>query len=90
MLINNFGICKQHGNRARRTDDHNLSDACKYHFRNVTLRDHRLSTYAAFREKVIFLPTDTDTLVSGPIFLNHHKSICVHRKFLLLQYGIWL
>ena len=32
MLINNFGICKQHGTRARRTDDHNLSDACKYQF----------------------------------------------------------
>ena len=33
MLINNFGICKLNGKRAKRADDHNLSDDCKYQFK---------------------------------------------------------
>ena len=33
MLTNNFGVGKQSGKRAKRTDDHNLSDACKYQYK---------------------------------------------------------
>ena len=33
MLNNNFGICKLNGKRAKRTDDRNLSDDCKYQFK---------------------------------------------------------
>ena len=33
MWINNFGICKLNGKRAKRTDYHNLNDDCKYQFK---------------------------------------------------------
>ena len=49
--------------------------------RNRTLRDHPLSMYAKFKEKITFLPTDTDTFVSSLIFLNHRKSSVFQSKF---------
>ena len=35
MPINNFGIRKLNGKRAKRTDDHNVSDDCKYQFKKL-------------------------------------------------------
>ena len=42
MPINNFGIRKLNGKRAKRTDDHNVNGDCKYQLE--TLRDHPRST----------------------------------------------
>ena len=35
MSINNFGIRKLNSKRAKRADDHNLSDNCKYQFQKL-------------------------------------------------------